>query len=97
MSQKEQLLQFYIKQSNIISNRIEYLYQNLDELRTRISNLYENNTDNCDNKNNLQNITTTKVDIASNPSVSLNEFLYSVQKEKEEYGDNSLNPFNAAE
>ena len=99
MNHNEQLLQFYIKQSNMISNRIEHLYQNLDELRTRISNLCEINKDDNkkDNINNSQNIATTKIDIASNPSVSLNEFLYSIKKEKEESGDNSLNPFDNTE
>jgi len=107
MSRNEQLLQFYIKQSNIMSNRIEYLYQNLDELRSRISNLYDTNNydkNKYDNNiNNSQNLTTTKVDIVSNPSVSLNKFLYSIKQEKEEKeekeesGDNSLNPLNNAE
>ncbi len=105
MSSNDQLLQFYIKQSNMILNRIEHLYQNLDELRSRISNLGEINKDDNkkDNINNSQNIATTKIDIASNPSVSLNDFLYSIKKEKEEKdekeesGDNSLNPFNDAE
>ena len=101
MSRNEQLFQFCIKQSNIISNRIEYLYQNLDDLRSRISNLYDTNNDDKNkddnNINNSQHLTTTKVDIVSKPSVSLNEFLYSIKKEKEESGDNSLNPFNDAE
>ena len=116
MNPNEQLLQFYIKQSNMISNRIENLYQNLDELRSRISNLYDkkkeddknnddkNNDDNKkedDNKkdniniNNWQNLNTTKCDIHSKPSVSLNDFFYSVKKK--DIGDNSLNPFDSAE
>ncbi len=101
MSRNEQLFQFCIKQSNIISNRIEYLYQNFDDLRSRIGNLYDTNNDeknkDDNNINNSQHLTTTKVDIVSKPSVSLNEFLYSIKKEKEESGDNSLNPLKDAE
>jgi hypothetical protein len=37
----DDLLQFYIRQYQITSNRIEYLYQNLDELRSHINYLYD--------------------------------------------------------
>lgn len=37
----EELLNFYIRQYQITSNRIEYLYQNLDELRSHINYLYD--------------------------------------------------------